>query len=237
MIKQHFVTAATAAGLLLASTLSAASDWKGVGEAGLVIVEGNSESQVLNANLTFENESEKWDHKLRLAATSAESDGEKDAESYTADWDTQYYLTERSFVFGDLRYFDDKFDSFEAIYSGAVGLGYRVVKTEAISWKTSAGAGYRQTELEETGEEQSGVNYLFISDYKHKLTDTTTLTNETRVEVSEDNTFTQNIFGLSVAINSSLAMKFAYELRYNSEPAEGDENTDSITSVNLVYNF
>ena len=234
MINTRFLAATT---LILASSASLASEWSGVGEAGLVIVEGNSESQVLNASLTFENVSDKWDHKLKLAATSAESNGDKDAESYTAAWDTQYTLSERTFAFGDLRYFDDKFDSFEAIYTSAVGAGYRVINTEKISWKTSAGVGYRQTELEVTGEEQSGVNYLLTSLYKHKLTDTATLSNETRVEISDDNTFTQNIFGFNVAINNALAMKFAYEIRYNSKPAEEDLHSDSITSVNLVYNF
>lgn len=234
MLNKHLFAAAA---LTLASSTAVANEWKGVGEAGLVIVDGNSESQVLNASLGFENVGEKWEHSLKLAATSAESDGDKSAESYTVAWDSQYNLNERTFLFGDARYFDDKFDSFEAIYTTAFGAGYKVIKSEATNWKVSAGAGYRKTTEEVSGDEQSGVNYLFTSDFKQVLTETASLTNETRVEVSDDNTFTQNIFGFNVAISDAMAMKLAYEIRYNSDPLDGDQHADTITSVNLVYNF
>ncbi|WP_317930638.1 DUF481 domain-containing protein [Halioxenophilus sp. WMMB6] len=234
MTSKRFIAATI---LTFASSAGFASEWSGVGEAGLVMVDGNSESQVVNASLTFENSREKWDHKLKLAATSAESDGTKDAESYLANWDSQYSLTERTYLFGDLRYFDDKFDSFEAIYTTAFGAGYKIFNTDTMKWKVSAGAGYRTTKLEETQEKQSGINYLITSDYKYQLTETATLLNETRVEISSDNTFTQSIFGFAVAINSSMALKLGYEIRYNSDPAQGDLHADTITSANLVYNF
>ncbi|GLS26781.1 YdiY family protein [Marinibactrum halimedae] len=211
--------------------------WSGKGEAGMVIVEGNSESEVINAALEFSRKKGGWEHIARISAISAENDGEKDAESYLAEWTTKADFNARSFGYGETRYFEDRFDSYEGIVSIGLGAGYRVVMRDHVNWELSAGVGYRSTEFEETGEDQSGTTFLANSLYTHQLTETTFFSNDTRVESSSDNTFVQNILGLSVTINSQLAMKFGYETRYNSEAADEDENTDTITSVNLVYNF
>ncbi len=223
--------------LLTFSPTLVSAQWDGVGEAGLIIVDGNSQSKTLNTAIKLSKASKRWEHSTELAATSAESESEKSAESYTAQWDTKYLLDERLFLFGDIRYFDDKFDSFDSIKTGGVGVGYKVLLSEKTQWDISSGIGFRKTELEATGENQSGSTLLSTSTFSHQLTETTTLTNDTRLESAADNTFVQNKLGLNVAINSSLALKLGYEIRYNSEPAEGDESQDTITSVNLVYSF
>ncbi|GAB2189231.1 DUF481 domain-containing protein [Sessilibacter sp. MAH2] len=232
-MRKHLLTAA----ILTFANASFAGEWGGVGEAGLILVDGNSQSKTLNSALEITNKGKRWEHSGNLDATSAESENEKSAESYTAAWDSKYLLNERTFLFGDLRYFNDKFDSFEEINSVGAGAGYKIFLSEELQWDVSAGLGYRQTELEESGEDQSGATFLVTSSYNQQLTETTSLSNVTRVESGDDNTFVQNKLGLNVAINSSLALKLGYEVRYNSEPAAGDESQDTITSVNLVYKF
>lgn len=211
--------------------------WKGKGEAGLVIVSGNSESEVLNVGLEFSKTAGIWEHLTKLSAVRAESEGVDNAESFAAEWESKFSFSERTYGFGNIRYFDDKFDSYEGITTAGAGVGYRVLMDEDIKWELSAGLGYRTTELEVTGEDQSGATFLGGSKYLHKLTQTTSISNDTRVESTSDNTFVQNKFAVSVAINSALALKVAYDVRYNSDVAPGDDDTDTITSVNLVYNF
>ncbi len=232
-----FKTRLLAASALLFSGLAGAQDWSGKGELGYVMVTGNTESEVLNVAAEVARNYNGWDNSVRFAAVSSENDGDKSGESYTLEGTTEYDLTERKYVFGNARYFEDRFDSFEEIYSIAGGMGYRAIKTEAMHWNVSVGLGYTHQKFEETGEDISGASFLVISNYSHSLTDTTDFTNDTRFEDTANNTFIQNIAGLSVAINSSLALKVGYEVRYNSNPAQADENTDTITSVNIVYKF
>lgn len=222
---------------LLMSAFAQAQDWSGKGELGLVIVTGNTDSEVLNVAAEVARNFRGWDHAVKVTAISAEDDGEKSAESYSLEGTTQYDLTDRQYLFGNARYFEDKFDSFEEIYSVAGGIGYRAIKTEKMKWDISLGLGYIHQKLEQTGEDISGPSALAISKYSHKLTSTTDLTNDTRFETTADNTFVQNIIGFSVAINSALALKLGYEVRYNSDPDDADDNTDTITSVNIVYKF
>ena len=57
------------------------------------------------------------------------------------------------------------------------------------------------------------------------------------MENASGNTFVQNDAGLAVKMNSSLALKLGYQLRHNSEVAEGFKHTDQLVTTNLVYGF
>ncbi len=241
---------------VLCVTSAFAEDWTGKGELGFVDVAGNTESRTLNAALTMEKAVDQWKHIAKLTALQSSSDGDDKSESYSAGWRSEYSFDERLYGFGDIRYFEDKFDSFDEIYTAAIGAGYRVILEDDIKWNVSAGIGYRDTTLntvtEEvrapitniiitprtvTHEDISGATLLLESDYKHKLSETTNFENYTRIEPTSDNTFAQNIAGLSVAINTALALKIGYDVRYNTDPAKGSKSTDRITSVNVVYSF
>ena len=63
-------------------------------------------------------------------------------------------------------------------------------------------------------------------------------TNRLLVETGSSNTFTLFNTGLAVAMTDKFAIKFGYEVRNNSQiPPEDEFNTDTTTTMNLVYNF
>ncbi len=227
----------------VAFTSVQAEDWTGEGELGYVLISGNTESESLNSALKFEKIQDKWKHTAKLSAIRAEAvdetsnEKELSSRSSSAGWRSQHSLSDRAYTFGDFRYFDDEFDSFEETYTASIGFGYSVFKTEGKTWDVSLGTGYRDTTVEETQEDVSGVNYLIESDFKYRITETTKVDNYTRAELNSNNDFYQNITGLSVSINSSLALKISYEVRYNSNPSSDIESTDRIFSTNIVYKF
>lgn len=227
----------TCLGFVLISFSTMADDWEGKGELGYVLVGGNTESEVLNLGVEFSKKQDKWNHEAKLAAVKATSNDVDSAESYSAGWRSEYDLSERSFAFGDLRYFDDKFDSFEEIYTAAAGYGYKVLLRENLTWELSAGVGYRDTTIEVTQEDIGSIAYLLESNYKHTLSETAKFENYTRAEIADDNTFSQNKTSIAVSINSALALKASHEVRHNSDPAPGFKSVDRITSINIVYSF
>ncbi|MGI1679069.1 MAG: DUF481 domain-containing protein [Cellvibrionaceae bacterium] len=238
----------------LSATSTLADGWAGKGELGFVDVSGNSESRSLNGAITLEKTADQWKHIAKITALQSSTDGDTSGESYSAGWRSEYSFDARLYGFGDFRFFEDKFDSFDEIYTLAFGVGYRVIMEEDVTWNVSAGIGYRDTTLNEvtevrapitnillsrttTHEDISGATLLLESDYKHKLSETTNFENYTRIEPTSDNTFVQNVTGLSVSINNALALKVGYDVRYNTDPAKGFKSTDRITSVNVVYSF
>lgn len=236
----------------LGAITAQADPWTGNGELGYVNVTGNTESETFTTKAKVTKEHGNWHHGAKINAIKSENEGEVQAESYEAGWRSEYSFTERFFGFGDIRYFDDKFDSFTEIYTGAIGLGYHIFNSDDLAWQISAGAGYRATDeiiiIEgpdpdsedddtELFEDIGSVSYLLESDYSQQLTESTKLENYTRVEIADDNTFSQNVTGLSVAINSTLALKLGYEVRHNSDPTPNFESTDRISTVTIVFNF
>ncbi len=72
-------------------------------------------------------------------------------------------------------------------------------------------------------------------DFSHSLTDTTKLLDKFLVESGAENTFIQNDIGIQVKISDKLALAAAYSVRYNSDPPPGFGSTDTLTTLNLVY--
>ena len=57
------------------------------------------------------------------------------------------------------------------------------------------------------------------------------------VESGEDNTRTVAESSLSTRINDAMQMKVGFNVANDSDVAPGKEKTDTMTYVNLVYNF
>lgn len=235
-------------GMTVMSALSTApvfAAWTGQGEAGFVKASGNTDNENFNLGLGFINESNVWTHELGFKLLQASTDGDDTAESLAADYIAKRDLTERSYVFAGASYLDDDFDGFTEQYGVSGGYGYHVIDTEKVGLELGAGIGYRDTseqfiledgsELE--GEDLSGVTGVLLFNYRNKLTPNTEFTDGFRAEIGSDNSFIENEAALTVAMNEKFALKAAVLTRYNSDPAEGFDETDTITSISLVYDF
>lgn len=89
--------------------------------------------------------------------------------------------------------------------------------------------------LLEPGDTDSEVVFRGTLDYDHELTATTSLLNEFVVEAGADNTFVQNDVSLQVKMTDLLALAVGYSVRHNTDPPVGFEETDTLTTINLVY--
>jgi putative salt-induced outer membrane protein len=55
------------------------------------------------------------------------------------------------------------------------------------------------------------------------------------VEAGSNNTFVQNDLALQVKMTDVLALAVGYSVRHNTDPPLGFEKTDTLTTINLVY--
>jgi putative salt-induced outer membrane protein len=147
-------------------------------------------------------------------------------------------LSEKSWLFGAFRWDADKFGSYDPQLSLTAGYGYQLMKSEKHSLKGEIGGGYRKLEERETGISSSEVIARFLLDDSWQVFKTTLWTNRLLVESGSSNTFTQFNTALAVSMTARFAVKLGFEVRNNTKVPPGDsEHTDTITSVNLVYNF
>ncbi|MNP36114.1 hypothetical protein D3C76_1294780 [compost metagenome] len=73
------------------------------------------------------------------------------------------------------------------------------------------------------------------ANYSYQLTDNTKFSEGVSALANEETTLNSET-ALSVAINEKFALRLAYTVTYNSKPpASAPKNTDTTTSISLVY--
>lgn len=230
---------------LCMSNATFAQGWKGQGEAGFVKASGNTDSENINIGLKFSNEGQVWSNHFNLATLKASNNDVDSADSLSADYTLKRALSERSNVFFNLSYLDDDFDGFTEQLGVSLGYGYKVIESEPVAWEIGAGIGYRDTselfllgdgtELE--GQDLSGATLVLRSDYRNQLTPNTQFVDTFRADIGSDNTYVENEAAILVSMNEKFALKAGIVIRHNTDPAAGFDETDTISSVSLVYNF
>jgi putative salt-induced outer membrane protein len=238
-----------AAAILLAPlfiTSPAHADWTGKGEAGLVIASGNTETKTANAKLLLATEIDKWKHQFGGAALYASSDPNgTTAQRWEAFEQTDYNFSPRNFWFGAVRYEDDEFSGFEYQAIVSSGIGHKFIDSDVTKFSGTAGLGYKFFETRDAfddagvllaqGESDSEAVFRGTLEYDHKFTATTSLLDKFVLEAGSENTFLQNDVALQVKMTDVLALAVGYSVRHNTDPQVGFEKTDTLTTVNLVY--
>jgi putative salt-induced outer membrane protein len=216
---------------------TAAADWSGKGTFGGVLARGNTETETINLNLDVENKLDTWTHKAGASMLRTVTDDITSADRWELRGESQYSLTERSYLFGALRYEDDAFTDYEYQATLSGGYGYRFITNDTTKLEGQIGAGYREAEVRLTGEQQDGIIARGALDFEHKLTATTLVYDRFLVESGSDNTFLQNALGLEVKINDTFALGLDYAVRHNTDVLPGTDKTDQVLTANLVYGF
>jgi putative salt-induced outer membrane protein len=216
---------------------TAAADWSGKGTFGGVLARGNTETETINLNLDVENKLDSWTHKAGASMLRTVTDDVTSADRWELRGESQYSLTDRSYLFGALRYEDDAFTDYDYQATLSGGYGYRFIMSDTTKLEGQIGAGYREAEIRLTGEQQDGIIARGALDFEHKLTATTLIYDRFLVESGSDNTFVQNALGIEVKINDTFALGLDYAVRHNTDVLPGTDKTDQVLTANLVYGF
>ena len=228
------ICAGVALALLAASAQAA---WKGKGEAGIVFARGNTNADTINFKLGMSEEVDRWKHSLEMAALRATSGGVRSADRYMAGWQSNCKLSDRSFSFGGLRYERDLFSGFDYQATASVGLGYKFYDTDKIKLSGQAGAGYRRIKDGVTGATSGNAVFVTGLDYENVLTATTKVVDKFHSESGSDNTLLTNFAGVEVKMSTALALSVGLDVQHNTTPPAPRKQTDTVTTVNLVYAF
>jgi len=233
--------------VLMMCGVNAHAQWTAKAEAGAVAARGNTEADSANVKLAVGRELRLWKHQVALAAVYASDETGATGQRWEGRGQSDYKFHPKGFWFGSARYEEDRFSGFEYQTTYGTGLGWRFFDTPVTKLTAQIGAGYKSTRTREAFDDD-GVTFIpseqqeeligqFAVDYEQELTATTKIINKFLVESGATNTFLQNEFSLQVKILESLALAVGYSARYNTEPPDGFEELDTLTTLNLVYEF
>ncbi|HEX7025728.1 MAG TPA: DUF481 domain-containing protein [Gammaproteobacteria bacterium] len=208
----------------------------GEGGLGMAVNRGNTESESLNAKLKLTFEHGRWKHQFVVDARKTSENEMTIGERYLFTEKTDYNLSERTYAFGAFRYDDDRFSGFEYQSSLTAGIGWHLIDSDKTRFDLEVGAGHKESKLE-TGLVDEETIGRFGEHFETQLTDTTRITQDLLVESGSDQTTSEFNTALNVAMNSHLALQLSFGIKHNSNPPAGLEDTDSVSSINLIYNF
>lgn len=184
-----------------------------------------------------------------------DDDGNKDTEETNAIYDAQYYFNDRMYGFAIGRFTVDGLvdgwdNSDESVrdteedddlrLDGFLGFGpgYRVMNSEATTWRVQAGVGVRYTQTGtqyRADDSDTDLGWIVSSRFYHRFNENMFLTNDTDYLTSDAaSDVLYNELGLNFKMTESLATRLSLETEYQSDR---EIRTDNTFGVAVVYGF
>ena len=221
--------------LALLPVTPAAAQWSGKGQLGIVVSSGNSTAKSGSLKLAATDLSGPWTHKFNFAAVYSSDAVATTAQRWEAQEQSNYALDPNDFVFGGLRYESDRYSGFDHQSTLSAGLGHLFFRTDVNQLSAQLGAGYKSAQTRSPKLTESSVAGIGSLDYRHVFNASTSLLDKATVEYAKDNTFMQNEVAVEVKMSTKLALAVAFQVRQNTSPPAAFKKTDTLTTVNVVY--
>jgi putative salt-induced outer membrane protein YdiY len=224
-------------------------------ELGFLYNTGNTKSADAKAAFNLTHEKEKWRSSLafNMLAKKTETEDDEDNEVYetTANkWDlavqTNYTIGEegKNYLYGNLAHEQDKFSGFESQSSFSAGWGRHWVETETSSFFADIGPGVQRdvTRVSETEASETNTNLIIQAQalYTHKFNENVQFKQHfvaKQATESGANSAYKSESSITAQLVDALQLKFAVRINYDTEVADEYENTNTETSMTLIYNF
>lgn len=215
--------------------------WTGSFGAGLALTQGNSDTSTVNA--AFDVKRDTGSPFLFRSAglfIRGESEGELTTNRLAFEGRVDRKLTERTSLFGQVQYLRDEFKEIDYLVSPTVGIAQQLVKTARTELAVDAGVGVvweknPGLEVDTSGALTAGQNF------KHKLTDTTEITQRFsalwKMDDFEDALY---IFGAGLAANitAQTQMKLEFLETFKNRPPSADvQKGDIAFLLSFVYKY
>lgn len=234
---------------------AAKPEYSASAELGFLYKTGNTKSVDIKAGFNLKHEKEKWRSTLAfniLAKKLEEKDEDGNDEFETTDnkWDilaqTNYTIGEsgKNYLYGNLAHEQDKFSGFESQSSFSAGWGRQWHKTETSSFFADIGPGvkYDVTRATETLASESSTNLIIQAQalYTRQLNEHVEFKQyfvARQATKSGENSIYKSETSVTAQLIDALQLKFAINIDYDTEVEEGFEDTNTETSMTLIYNF
>ena len=233
--------------------------WDVTSELGAIVTSGNTETTTLKGGIKVLHNLENWNNEYKLDGIYKEDEIENDQgvketqrtnEKYSISAQGNYKLNEKHshlFIYGS--HVSDYFGAYRNESVISAGYGLRLIDRSDMWLNAEIGPGSKyfqypddSTEVDENGNSLAGEREgeaiaLGKVDYNWQISDSARFTQLVSVEYGDTNTKTRSESAILAKINGSLQMKVAYNITHNSDVADDKENTDTETSLTLVYSF
>ncbi|ROS04993.1 putative salt-induced outer membrane protein [Sinobacterium caligoides] len=246
------VSILAAAVLVSASAMAEENpQWNGSLELGYINTSGNTTSTTMTSKFSLETDREKWRHALNLSGYNNSDDDVRSAESYNANWQSNYKFNEVQSMFGRIEYEDDRFNGWDYQVTGTAGYSHRLLFNDDMTLDLEAGPGYRYSVYDQDymdddgnlvwdpslGETQSEALVRAAADFNWDISDTAHFRQEASTEAGHENVINRSVTSLTMDLTDVLAVKLSYEIKFTREVLPTVNQYDRKTVVSVGYKF
>lgn len=238
------ITAAAACLIAISGTAIAQGDaegWSGEGSFSAGVTTGNTETTDLGLGVKANNDIGLWAFGFEAAADYGDTDGVETKNRIFLGTNADRQINDKLFGFGQLSYEKDEFSGFESRAFVGGGLGYDIYSTDALNWTVRGGPGLKIDEVLDpaTGETETedSLGAIAESNFAYQFNDNVGFSNDTSILYAETSTQIGNIAALTASLTNTLSARVSLEVRHDTDPVVGFEDTDTISRVSLVYGF
>jgi putative salt-induced outer membrane protein len=227
-------------------------------ELGALFKTGANKSKDIKVGFDANYTKDLWRHTLNFDALTSkteidDSNGDENYQKTAQEWkivgQTNYTIdTERSnYIYGKASYDNNDFGGFESKSSISAGWGRRWFESKNGTFDADIGPGYNSdaVRLEDTnGNEYTETKGAFIVQaqalYTRKINEHVEFKQELVIQhatKSGENSYYNAESSLTTKLISTLQLKVSFKVDHNTEVDDDKENTNTQTSVTLVYSF
>ncbi|MEN3278289.1 MAG: putative salt-induced outer membrane protein [Massilia sp.] len=220
--------------------------WFTSAELGAIATSGNTTGTSISGKIDARHETADWSNEYIVSGFFKEDeivddDGERyrqrSAERWALSAKAAYKLMNegsRAFVLGS--HVSDKFGAYTRYSSFAVGHGSQLYNTDDKALDVEVGPGYFSGKRED-GQSENGLTVRGAARFRWQVSPSAAFVQTVSVERGTSNVHSIAESALSTKINDTMQMKAAFSARNDTNVPEDKKNTDTQTSLTLVYSF
>jgi putative salt-induced outer membrane protein YdiY len=237
----------------LAENTEKKSPYTASAELGFLYKTGNTKSVDIKAGFNLKHEMDKWRSEfafnvLAKKLETEDDEGNDDFETTDNKWNilaqTNYTIGEegKNYLYGNLAHEQDKFSGFESQSSLSAGWGRNFYKTETSSLFVDIGPGVKY-DVTRTDPSESSTNLIIQAQasYTHKFNEFVQFKQffvARQATKSGESSAYKSETSVTAQLIDALQLKFALHIDHDTEVDETKyENTNTETSMTLIYNF
>jgi putative salt-induced outer membrane protein len=220
--------------------------WSTSAELGAISTSGNTAGTSITAKIDAKQERIDWSNQYiftgffkedKVAQTDGSTLRTRSAEHFFVSARAAYkLLTNNQKLFVLASHDDDKFGAFTRYTTLVVGHSTTWYKNADTSLDVELGPGYFRNQTN-TGDRDGGMTIHGAGNLRWRLSQNATFGQTLSVERSASNTHSAAETSLATRIIDRMQMKAAFAVRNDTSVTANRKNTDTQTSVTLVYSF
>ena len=211
-------------------------EWKGQVELGASRATGRSDSLGFFGALGFDRQGIDWQHKLNARADIQENRGVTTTERVLASWQPSYKLSRRFYGYGLGQFEYDPIQGFVGRYTGAAGLGYRLVDAGPARVEVEGGPALRHTNRVGP-EEYSNLATRASVNFSWKIAPELEFRQTSALYLERGDSNANALTTIDARLFGPLKARLSYDVRYESGDGGGPDSLDTQSRVTLVYSF